>query len=229
MVPREHIRWVLDQPPDVLSISEARLDKFALDIILPEYDEAVDRVFLDTIHRKMTRNLFKLQEILAEELSHGIDAALGTDTENWVEANVWQTIERPVFSALVRILVGQSVCRNDDFREDVSRFSKAFGFSSIVVGRLLPRFLKPLLGRLLSGLTLIRQRYMLKKWWTPLVKERFNNLLKKSQDPSFDYTPTEDLITWASDALMTTGNVERCSPENLSCRLALLVSRTISR
>ena len=224
MVPREHIRWVIDQPQDVLSIHEARYEKFALDFVLPGHDDAVDQVFLDTIHRKMTRNLLKLQGALSEEVSRNMDAALGTDTENWVEANVWVTIEKTVFSPLIRILVGQSVCRNDMFREEVSRFSKAFGFSSIFVGRILPKFLRPVLGRLLSSLTLIRQKRLLKKWFTPLVEERFTNLLKRSEDPNFDYTPTEDLITWASDALLSTRNFERCSPNDLSRRLAIMVN-----
>ena len=228
MIPREHIRWVLDQPEEVLSIHEARYEKFALDLVLPGHDAAIDQVFLDTIHRKLTRNLLTLQGALAEEVTRNMDAALGTDTENWVEANVWVTVEKTVFSAMIRILVGQSVCRNDNFRDEVSRFAKAFGYSSIFVGRILPKFLKPLLGRLLSSLTLIRQRNLLKKWFIPLVEERFANLSKKSHDPNFDYTPPEDLITWTSDALLKTGNVERCSPDNLSRRLAIMVSRHIS-
>lgn len=176
----------------------------------------------------MTRNLLKLQVAITEEVSWKMDAALGTDTENFVEANVWVTVEKTVFSALMRILVGQSVCRNDTFREEISRFTKAFGISSIFVGRILPKFLKPILGWLLSSLTLIRQRNLLRKWFNPLVEERFTNLLKKSQEPNFDYTPPQDLITWASDALLSTGNVERCSPNDFSRRLAIMVSQTIS-
>ncbi|PGH19459.1 hypothetical protein AJ80_03960 [Polytolypa hystricis UAMH7299] len=223
MVPREHIRWVLDQPQDVLSIHEARYEKFALDLILPEQDSVIDRVFLDTIHHKMTRNLLKLQGVFAEEVSFNLDAALGIDTEKWIEANVWETVEKAVFPALIRILVGQSVCRNDAFREDVSSFSKAFGFSTILVGNLLPRFLKPTVGRLLSSLTMFRQQRMLKKWFIPLVEERFYKLLRKSQDPTLDYTPPPDLVTWASDALLSTGNVERCSPTGFSRRLAIMI------
>src|SRR6266516_6365463 len=108
MVPREHVRWFLDQPQDVLSLLEARYDKLALDFVRPGHDDAVERVFIDTIHRKMTRNLLKLQGALTEEVSRNMDAALGTDTENWVEANVWITVEKTLFSALMRILVGQS-------------------------------------------------------------------------------------------------------------------------
>lgn len=67
------------------------------------------------------------------------------------------------------------------------------------------------------------------KWFTRLVKERFANMLKKSQDPNIDYTPPQDLITCASDALLRTGNSKRCSADDLSSHLALIESRTISR
>ena len=150
-----------------------------------------------------------------------------TDTENWVEANVWVTVEKTIVSALMRILAGQSVCRNDTFWKDAKGFINAFGFSSILIGRILPKFLKPILGWPLSGLTLIRQRKLMNKWYTPLVEERFTNLLKKSQDPDFDYTPPQDLITWTLDSLLRTGNVERCSPNNICRLLALMVSRSL--
>lgn len=77
MVPREYIHWVLDQPQDMLSIHEARYEKFTLDYVLPGHDNALDQIFLDTIHRKMTRNLLKLQTAITEELSQNMDAALG--------------------------------------------------------------------------------------------------------------------------------------------------------
>ncbi|KAL2126380.1 hypothetical protein VTI74DRAFT_1019 [Chaetomium olivicolor] len=227
MVPREYIRWVLQQPLDVLSVHEARYEKFALDIVLPEHDDAVDQVFLDTIHRKMTRNLTRLQPAFAEEVSRNMDAVLGTDTEQWVEANVWLTVEKTVFSAIMRILVGQSVCRNDGFRDELNRFTKAFGYNSLVVGRALPMFLRSTVGWLLSSFVLITQRRLINRWFIPLVEERFENLHKKSQDPDFDYSPPQNLITWASEALLVTGNVERCTPYDLARRLAIMIPAAV--
>jgi hypothetical protein len=228
MVPREHIRWFLDQPESVLSIQESRYEKFAADFVLPGHNSAADLVFLDALHRKMTRNVARLQGVLAEEVSRSMDAALGTDTENWVEANVWVTVEKTAISALVRILAGQSVCRNDTFLEEVNGFTNAFGLSSIFIGRILPKFLKPILGWPLSGLTLIRQRKLVKKWFAPLVEEHFTNLVKKNQDPNIDYTPPQDLIAWTVDSLLSTGNVKRCSPNDLCRLLAFMVSRSLA-
>ncbi|OXV06042.1 hypothetical protein Egran_06192 [Elaphomyces granulatus] len=220
MVSQEHLRWFLDQPQDVLSIWAHRLEKMALEFILLGHN---DTFFLDVIHHKMARNLGKLQGVLVEEVSRNMDAALGADTENWVEANVWVTVEKVIVLALMRILVGQSVCRNDTFWKDAKGFMNAFGFSSILIGRILPKFLKSILGWPLSGLTLIRQRKLMNKWYIPLVEERFTNLLKMSQDPDFDYTPPQDLITWTLDSLLRTGNVERC-PNSITRRLAFMVS-----
>jgi hypothetical protein len=227
MVSQEHLRWFLDQSQDVLSIREHRVEKLALGFILPEHDN--DAFFLDAIHHKMTRNLVKLQGVLVEEVSRNMDAALGVDTENWVEANVWVTVEKAIVSAVMRILAGQSVCRNDTFWEDAKGFVNAFGLSSILIGRILPKFLRPILGWPLSGLTLIRQRKLMNKWYTPLVEERFTNMLKKSQNPDFDYTPPQDLITWILDSFLRTGNVERSRTRrhNMSRRLAMMVSRSL--
>ncbi|KAI6850358.1 hypothetical protein KC323_g9555, partial [Hortaea werneckii] len=132
MTPRSAIPWVLDQSQDVLGIHEARYDKFALDMIFPERNDQIDQIFLEVIHKKMTRNLFKLQGELADEIKQNVDEALGEDTENWVDANVWQTVDKTVFTALTHVLVGQSVCREPTFRDDVAGFTKAFGISSIV-------------------------------------------------------------------------------------------------
>ena len=77
MVSREHIRWFSDQSQDVLSTREHRFEKLALEFVLPGHN---DTFFLDAIHHKMTRNLVKLQGVLAEEVSRNMDAALGADT-----------------------------------------------------------------------------------------------------------------------------------------------------
>ncbi|KAB5570732.1 cytochrome P450 [Coniochaeta sp. 2T2.1] len=227
MVPREYVSWVLQQPLDVLSVHEARYEKFALDMVLPEYDDSVDQIFLDTIHRKMTRNLTKLQPAFAEEVSRNMDAALGTDTENWVEANVWLTVEKTVFSAIMRILVGESVCRKDQLRVDLNQFTRAFGYNSLVVGRILPRFLRSTVGWVLSIYVLVSQKRLVTKWFTPLVEERFAGINKRNQDPSFEYNPPQDLITWASDALLSTGNVVKCSPWDLARRLAIMIPAAV--
>lgn len=224
MVPREYLRWVLEQPQTVLSIHEARYEKFALGFVLPEHDDSIDQIFLDTIHHKMTRNLSKLQGDIAKEISLNIDAALGTNTANWAEANVWEMVEKAVFSAIMRILVGNSVCRNDSFRAELDRFTRSFGFSAILVGRILPKWSKPTLGWLLSRLTVIRQRRLVKRWFVPLVEERFVKLSKTMRDPNSNYTPPDDLITWVSEALVKTGNGDRCGPMDLSRRLAIMVS-----
>ncbi|KAI6855675.1 hypothetical protein KC338_g8761 [Hortaea werneckii] len=223
MTPRSAIPWVLDQSQDVLGIHEARYDKFALDMIFPERNDQIDQIFLEVIHKKMTRNLFKLQGELADEIKQNVDEALGEDTENWVDANVWQTVDKTVFTALTHVLVGQSVCREPTFRDDVAGFTKAFGISSIVVGRILPKFLKPIFGWLLSSVTLWRQRKLLKTWFDPLVEKRFANIAKSLQDPKLDYHAPQDLITWATETLLKTGKVVRCSPSDLSRRLALMI------
>ena len=51
-------------------------EKLALEFVLPGHDKRRS-IFLDAIHHKMTRNLVKLQGVLAEEVSRNMDAALG--------------------------------------------------------------------------------------------------------------------------------------------------------
>lgn len=223
MVPQEQIQWVLDQPHDVLSVHEARYEKFALNYVLPEHDEFVDRVFLDTIHRKMTRNMSKLQAALVEEVSTNANMALGHDTVNWTEVNVWSVVDKTIFSAVMRVLVGQSICRDDVFKNDMNRFTKAFGYSSILIGRILPTMVKPFLGWILSVPMIMIQKRLLSKWFNPMVRERFAKLERKLLDPDYRYDPPEDLVTWASEALLRKGNAEKCNANDLSRRLAIMV------
>ncbi|PGH13920.1 hypothetical protein AJ79_03335 [Helicocarpus griseus UAMH5409] len=223
MVPREYVRWLLEQPQDVLSVLAARNERHALDYVFPKHDEAFHQLWVGTIHKKMTRNLLKLQGVLIKEISRNIDEALGIDTENWVEANVWATVEKAVFSPVIRIMIGESVCRDVAFKRDVSRWTRAFGFLSMVVGRLMPRILKPLLGTPLSFLPRLSQRILLNKWFIPLIEERFDNLSRKRQNPDFDYNPPQDLITWASDAILRTEKSKQCGPTAMAHGLAVLI------
>lgn len=223
MVPQKHIRWVSELPSNVASTIAGQFDRFGVDLIMSDHDSngAANRIFLDTIRNKLTRNLAKLQPAVAEELSRNMYRALGTDTERWVEANVCDTVEKTITSAILRVTVGESMCRNEEFQQELTRNYTALAYHFVLIGYLIPSFLRPTIGWLVSRYTVLTHMRLVNKWLIPMVSQRFENLIKKRQDAGF--SPPQDLVTWALDSLLASKNGEHLGPYDMAYRLPFVV------
>ena len=176
----------------------------------------------NAIRKDVTRHLGKLQTAMIEDICRNIDKGLGLETESWNEVCIKVAMENVFFRSLNRILIGSSLCRNEDYLYYSIGFATWLGAAAVLVGQYIPKVMKPIVGSIVAVLLLYRKRKAL-KFLQPVIRDRVANLKLKRADPSFDFEEPKDLITWMSQAMID--NPTKDDPaEFIGERLLFLVS-----
>lgn len=222
MLPKEHIKWLIDQPEDVLSHRLVQGEKMGIRYVLPALDYTSDMSIIEAIRVHLTRNLGKVQGALVDEMRRATDATFGLDDQAWRQVNLLDTMNKIVFKASGRILFGQTLCRNERFMRCLLRFSTWFGMGGILTGQLVPWQFRRVIGSLFA-IPVGYYRALCTAYLWPLFTERFQNMRRQRDDPNVEYTPPEDLITWMFRAAfdMKTTTIE--TPKPLASRFTVLV------
>ena len=132
---------------------------------------------------------------LQEEVALGFDESWGMDTSAWKEINVGDSVMFMISRAVNRMILGLPLCRNEDLLLNM----RAFAMDIIMTGLLLrfvPRWLRFLAGPL-AGLPNHYHYRKTIKYTKPLIAERLQNFKRKEEDPSFEWEPPNDFVSWS--------------------------------
>jgi hypothetical protein len=110
MVPASYVKWMAEQPQDVLSACKYNREVVQTDYTLLDPTLARNPLHDPVIRRDLTRNLGSLVPDVEEELQFAVDKFWGSDTENWTEVGVFDTMMQIVARTSNRIFVGQPLC-----------------------------------------------------------------------------------------------------------------------
>lgn len=207
MLPKENIRWLMDQPDAVLSERAVQHEKFALKYLIPPMDYHQENSMVLAIRRELTRNLGKTQAGVFDTMRETIDATMGVDDASWQQICLFQTMQKVVFKATNRILVGSPLCNDEKYLDSLGQFSTWLGAGAVIIGQYVPWFLAPLLGYLASIPVNIYRRKSL-RFLVPVIEDRIENTQRKKTDPSYEYDEPKDLITWTVAAANRSTAVE---------------------
>ncbi|KAI9772566.1 MAG: hypothetical protein M1839_002448 [Geoglossum umbratile] len=194
MVPPEEIPTILSQPENILSAIEYHRELMQSDYTFSHPLILRNPIHVETIRKSLTKNLGALVADIAEEIKDGFDEFWGLDTENWKEVVVHPLMMKIVARVSNRILVGSTLCRNQQFLDSAAKHSQTIIFGAMTI-RFFPSFLKPLLARIVT----LPNRYHFRKWGKhilPLVKQRIANTQRKDKDPKCDWEEPNDFLQW---------------------------------
>ncbi|CAG7916207.1 unnamed protein product [Penicillium olsonii] len=194
MLPPEHIKWVVDQPDEILSHHEFQVETTAIKYIIPGLDLYTPDASVEALRTHLTRSLGKIQPDLVDELRRSVDAQLGMSTD-WKEIKLHDALNEIVFRTSGRVLFGESLTRDNKFIRNLIGLATWFGAGILFVGQLCPWQLKRIVGSVFC-IPLMYHRAVCTGYLLPYFRERLEKMQRKRQDPSFDYAPPEDLITW---------------------------------
>lgn len=113
IIPGADIKWLLDQPDNVLSAQAMQRELIQSDHSFLDPDIARNTYQEVTIRRDLTRSIGDLIPDIEDELNLGADKYWGVDTHNWNEINVMDTVRKMVTRTSNRIFVGTSLCEFD--------------------------------------------------------------------------------------------------------------------
>lgn len=217
ILPKEHIRWLIEQPEDVLADHVVTQERLALKYLTPKMDPTHIESMIRTIKSELGRNFENTQATLFNKLRESIDSTMGLDESSWRRVCLFQIMNTVIFRSSNSILVGQPLCDNEKYLGSVGSFSTWLGASAVIIGQYVPWFTAPLFGNFASVVVYMYRRRCL-KFLLPVVKERIEKIKRKRSDPSFIYDETKDLMTWLIIAL------PNASPAQVADQILFLVS-----
>ena len=112
IVPRSLITWLFNQPdPMTVSIKASILEALKAEYtIKPDHIRGRIHVHEKLIKRDLTRNLEAVIPDIAEELEVSLNDIIGSETENWKEITVYETIRKVLTRTTNRVFVGLHLC-----------------------------------------------------------------------------------------------------------------------
>ncbi|KAK4187204.1 Ent-kaurene oxidase [Podospora australis] len=216
VIPQSHVNWMLELPDRVLSTKEAHQDVLFGDYQFLGTD---DQFPIKTIHKHLARNIISLIPGVQEEIHAAIDAAFGTDKENWKTFNLWETWLKIIPRVTNRILVGANLCRNEEFLQSQVAFADDIVRNSFILC-MFPRIFHPLV----APLIVLSNRYHWHKGHKtaqPTIAKRLHDMARKdSGDPAYqDWQAPEDMLTWLIRQAKIEGLHDELTSQQLSKRL----------
>ncbi|KAF2198223.1 cytochrome P450 monooxygenase-like protein [Delitschia confertaspora ATCC 74209] len=162
-----------------------------------------------TLQEKLTPNLSKLTRPMQEELNFAVDNELPECDDDWVAIKPYYTILRLVSRISARIFLGLPYCRNEEWLEISTEFTENV-FVSLVVLRLFPRFLHPVISWILPS-TWIGANYIrrAKRLLVPEIKRR---QAEPASLKSSSSKREENLLDWMIDL----GTQTETAPKDLA-------------
>lgn len=223
MLPKEHLRWMVEQPETVLSARLPQVGRFAIEYLAPGLDVNHDLFMMDVVRKDLTRNLGRLQPSIYQDISESIDELMGMDTDKWREVCLWETMQKTVFKSTNRVFVGLPLCQDEGYLRSSAAFANWLGAGAIVVGQYMPSVLKPFFGYL-TAIPIYIQKNKSFGYLLPVFKERMENIRRKRADPNFEFNEPKDMITWMSTAVIDNPTTTHSKPEALAERILFFVS-----
>ena len=195
MIPRSQIPWLLSHPDDVLSTSASHYDTLEGDYAFTDKRILTDPYHEHVIHKYLPRRIAPMIPDLQAEVALDFDVAWGTDTDEWKEIKVGDSVLSMLSQAVNRMILGLPLCRNEDLLSTMRAFTMDIVMTGFLL-RFVPRWLRFIAGPLA---TLPNKYHYWKttKYTKPLIADRLKNLQKKEEDPSFEWKPPNDFVTWS--------------------------------
>ena len=111
VLPNSLSQWLVDQPDRILSASQRQNDMLQTRYTFPIPKMAEVPHHVHVIKTDLTRKLSTLSADIWDELDNGFSVYWGTDTREWKEVNVSESMLRIVGRSSNRVFVGKENCK----------------------------------------------------------------------------------------------------------------------
>ncbi|KAJ4480063.1 cytochrome P450 [Lentinula aciculospora] len=206
---KEHVRELYNAPEDVLSMESAAEELLQLrHIVGPLFSDELYHI--PVIRTKLNLNLEDILPPLLDEINSAFPDIIESQISegDWASIKVLPAFSRIICRATNRILVGDSLCRSDEYCKLANGFTNDVLSVGPVLKFLLPKFLRPLAG--MAYRSMFKHQKRMEKLLTPLIEDR-----RRLRQSSASDMPN-DMLSWLME---TSPSYEGYSVESLSMRM----------
>ncbi|EWG53881.1 hypothetical protein FVEG_12216 [Fusarium verticillioides 7600] len=172
MVPKQLLNEYVKQPENDIS-----LKRYTLQALVPDYTTlgphiVIHPVYRNVVHKELYQKVADKMPMVNEEMKAALDdnVASKLDSNGVVQINMWDTASAILSRSANRIISGQPLCDNKEYRDATAEYAATF-FASALYARFIPPFLRPLLLPYMCR-PLMRCIETAAKHATPVLKER---------------------------------------------------------
>jgi cytochrome P450 len=220
ILPMSQMKWLLEQPDHVLNQREVNSDFLHAKRTMLHPNIPRDTIHGHVIRRELTKDLDNYVAAMADETVHALIVNWGVNTRGWTEVPGYEMMLDVVSRISNRVLVGIPLCRDPAYLRCSSTFSRNVVLSASMLN-MLPSFLRPVLGPLITAYDMRHYR-QIAKHTTPIIKQRMSNLKSGLDYRNPDYSQHNDYIQWALHDAFSYDNPEEQTSEMITKRLAAL-------
>ncbi|KAI0973768.1 cytochrome P450 [Xylaria arbuscula] len=229
VLPPSQIPWLLEQPETVLSQEHVNRQFLESDYAFFHANMVDGPVHPEIIQHQLTKKLNGFADDLVEEVRACLDDYWGTDTEEWREIKIYDTVLLTMTRLVTRALMGRPLCRDETFVSICANFIRKVALAAAAIS-LFPRFLKPIVGPIFTVFDYILYRRC-RKYLMPIIHERLNQLRKADTEklPLEDPVTHNDYVQWAVDHALAKPvvNPAEFEPRVIAARFSVLTFAAI--
>ncbi|TGO61261.1 hypothetical protein BOTNAR_0131g00070 [Botryotinia narcissicola] len=219
MLPPSHIKDVFNRSEREIEVLRPQNETIEAFYTLGD-PELYDNAFhFKVVRNQLTRSIPHFSESIAEELQLGLDLYWGTSNE-WKTVRIFEFCRNVIARAANRVFVGPVLCRDEYYLEQARQYALSV-FGGALVIRLFPKFMKPVVGRLV-GLKSKWHASNVEHIILPIVIDRLENAKKKQVDSEFSWVEPEDALQWIIEECLKAGDSKQLNPRLIVKRLLSL-------
>src|SRR6478752_9519966 len=144
MVPKQLLNEYVKQPENDIS-----LKRYTLQALVPDYTTlgphiVIHPVYRNVVHKELYQKVADKMPMVNEEMKAALDdnVASKLDSNGVVQINMWDTASAILSRSDNRIISGQPLCDNKEYRDATAEYAATF-FASALYARFIPPFLRP--------------------------------------------------------------------------------------
>ncbi|EPQ60090.1 cytochrome P450 [Gloeophyllum trabeum ATCC 11539] len=203
------VKEIHSLPDDTLSLLESAYEELQMKYTMGE-NLHFDPYHVPVLKVKLRRNLEHMVSETTEEVLLAFEEQIGRHCDDeWKEMDVVEPLVKVMSRTFNRIIVGPSLCRNENYIEIASRSA----LERFIIGFFIntfPSFLRPLVGRLVTRLPKTVAASM--KHYLPMILDRKAAISEYGKDWS---NKPNDVLSWLMDIAKGT----QSDPHDLTIRL----------
>nr|BDD69370.1 truncated cytochrome P450 monooxygenase OlcM' [Aspergillus felis] len=115
ILPQEHIKWIIDQPPTVLCPRRAAYTRMGVRYVAPGFTPAISEILHSAIKIHLNKKFDNLKAEMYDQLSWAIDRSFGT-ADGVSKVSLSHAIRYTVYHTLVPVLAGRELAKNASYR-----------------------------------------------------------------------------------------------------------------
>jgi hypothetical protein len=133
---------LLEQPDSVLSQERVNRQFLEADYTFMHANLVDDPVHPEIIKHELTKKINSFADDIVEEIELSLAESWGTDTQDWREIKLYDTMLDVVTRLSTRVFIGRPLCRNPQFLKACQLFNRNVVLSAAALS-ILPTFFKP--------------------------------------------------------------------------------------